>query len=260
MVAVRAKCLFCGSEASPLTKEHINPRWLLGYLGLPADDQMFQGVASSETGDLVEKPRVHSSFNFVHGHVCEACNSGWMSRLEAAAKPVLIPLIEGSREIETLSNEEKRIVSKWAAKTAYLHTWAGPNKDPVQVDHVRQLYGDDGLPPRDVGVFLKQADYSKQTSYVQTGQWPQLTPNEQPNGVRTPPDAYKIALQYRRLYMLVAFWPNSASQLLTLKGMHTRIWAQGVVDESWRCDLTELAGPLGRIKTFADSLAVLHAE
>lgn len=44
------ECLFCGgSEAAALTNEDIIPRWLLKHLGLPPDDQLFQGVASSKT-------------------------------------------------------------------------------------------------------------------------------------------------------------------------------------------------------------------
>lgn len=221
---------------------------------------MLQGVASSETGDLVEKPRIHSSFNFVHGHVCAVCNGGWMGRLEAAAKPILIPLMEGKRIIDSLSPDERGIVSKWAAKTAYLHTWAGPLKDPVQIEHLKELLGDDGHPAAGVGVFSMEADYSRQTSYVQTSHWPHLTANERPNGVTTPPEAYKIALQYRRLYLLVAFWPNLTSVLARLKGMHVRIWAPGAHDEEWQYQPPILAGPLGLVKTFADWLAVVHVD
>jgi hypothetical protein len=254
-------CLFCGANnANALTKEHINPRWLLGHLGLPTDDQMLQAVASSETNELVGRPRVHSSFNFVHGHVCADCNGGWMCRLEAAAKPILVPLIEGQKPIASLSSDENRIVSKWAAKTAYLHTWAGPLKDPVQIEHLKQLHGDDADPSAEVGVFAMQADYSQPTSYVQTGHWPQLTPNEKANGVDTPQEAYKIALQYRRLYLLVTFWPVPTSVLARLKGMHIRIWANGVPDEEWSYQPPALAGPIGITKTFADWLAVIHAE
>src|SRR5260370_24266136 len=103
-------CLFCGANGEGvLTKEHVIPQWLLKHLDLPADDQLFQGVASSVTETLVESPRIHSTFNFVQGHVCEECNTGWMSRLEGVAKPVLVPLIEKERTIESLSPAEADI-------------------------------------------------------------------------------------------------------------------------------------------------------
>jgi hypothetical protein len=221
---------------------------------------MFQGVASSETGELVEKPRVHSSFKFVHGHVCAACNGGWMCSLEVSAKPILVPLMEGQRSIDSLSSDERAVVSRWATKTAYLHTWAGPLKDPVQIEHLQELRGNDGHPAATVGVFAMLSDYSRQSSYLQTGHWPQFTVNERPNGVDTPREAYKIALQYRRLYLLVAFWPNPLSVLARLKGMHDRVWAPGDADDEWEYEPPVLPGELGLLKTFADWLAVIHGD
>ena len=183
-----------------------------------------------------------------------------MCELEIAAKPILIPLMEGQRSIGSLSDDERAILSKWAAKTAYLHTWTGPLKDPVQIDHLEALRGDAGQPVAGVGVFVMQDEYSRQSSYLQTGHWPQFTVNERPNGVETPAEAYKIVLQYRRLYLLVAFWPNPHSVLARLKGMHIRIWAPGDHDEEWEYQLPVLAGELGLLKTFADWLAVIHAD
>src|SRR6185436_285940 len=105
-------CLFCGANGEGvLTKEHV-PQWLLKHLDLPAGDLLFQGVADSATEILLESPRIHSTFNFVQGHFCEECNTGWMGRLEGVAKPILVPLIEKERTIESLSPEEAEIVGK----------------------------------------------------------------------------------------------------------------------------------------------------
>lgn len=91
---------------------------------LPADDQLFQGVASTATQItatqiLVKPVCVHASVSSVQGRVCQDCNNGWMSRLEAA-QPILIPLIDRRRPIASLTTEEKLTVSKWVAKTAYI--------------------------------------------------------------------------------------------------------------------------------------------
>jgi hypothetical protein len=48
---VSRACLFCGAVGN-FTDEHVIPEWLLKYLNLPEDDQLFQGVASTETGNL----------------------------------------------------------------------------------------------------------------------------------------------------------------------------------------------------------------
>src|SRR2546426_12694728 len=108
-----SECLFCGTGgASILSKEDVVPVWLLKYLELPPDDQLFQGVAESATGELIRR-RIHSSFTFFEGRVCKtACNNGWMSRLESGTKPILIPLMENKRPVADLSPTEKAIVGK----------------------------------------------------------------------------------------------------------------------------------------------------
>ena len=201
--------MFCGAGGpGGLTNEHVNPKWLLSYLHLPDGDRLFQGVASSETGQLVEPPRVHSTYNFVDGRVCEACNSGWMSRLESAAKTALTSLIDQRRSLESLSRDEAQLIGKWAAKTAYLHSWVSPLKQPVQLSHLRALHGDGGVVAPGVGVFGMQCQYVQPTAYVQTGHWPQLAGAETAETHNTPASAYKVALQFRHLYLLVAFWPH----------------------------------------------------
>jgi len=134
---------------------------------------LIQGVASSATNTLLEPPRVHSSFSFVQGRVCEECNTGWMSRLEAVAKPILLPLIDKQRTIESLSPEEGDIVGRWAAKTAYMHSWTSPLKRSVQLDHLTAMCGDGGHLVPGVGVCGAQLDYKQQSAYVLSGFWPQ---------------------------------------------------------------------------------------
>src|SRR5689334_20907656 len=151
---MNSSCLFCTKKgAGILSKEHVIPRWLLNHLDLPQRDKLFQGVCSSNTNELITSPRIHSTFNFVQGHVCQDCNNGWMSRLEAVAKPLLIPLIDGHGKIEDLSTTESAIIAKWTAKTAYMHSLTSPLKQPVISDHLRALKGDDGAPSSEVAVF-----------------------------------------------------------------------------------------------------------
>jgi hypothetical protein len=111
-----------------------------------------------------------------------------------------------------------------------------------------------------VGVFAMQADYSQPTAYIQTGHWPQLTPFEMPDGVHTPAGAYKIGLQYRRLHLLVAFWPNSKSALTRVKGIHTRVLPTMGPDKEYQLSVPGSAGPLGHLKPFTEWLAVTHTQ
>lgn len=133
-----------------------------------------QGVASTATQTLVKPARVHSSFNFVQGHVCQDCNNGGMSRLEVAAQPILIPLIDRQRPIASLTTEEKLTVSKWVAKTAYMVSWAAPLEKRVQQDHLMALNGDGGKPFSGVAIFGMQSDFKENFSCFLTGHWPSV--------------------------------------------------------------------------------------
>ncbi len=252
-------CLFCGvSGCRALSDEHVIPQWLLRHLDLPDDDLLFQGVAESKTGQLSMAPRVHSTFRFVEGRVCQTCNSGWMSRLESAAQPVLIELMDSARQLRTLSESESAVIAKWAAKTAYLHTYAGPMKKPVRGEHLKQLTGDSGVPVSGVGVFANQMEHVKPSGYVQTGTWPQLLRAEVAVDGQTPVDAYKIGLQFRRLYLLVAFWPNPTSLLTRGRDVHYRLCGPEQSDAEYDVQVTFGAGPVDRLMAFANSLAVLN--
>jgi hypothetical protein len=239
-------CLFCGTSGpGALTKEHVVPRWLIEYLQLPPDDLMFQGVADSETGEI-KKQRIHSSHNFVEGRICGDCNNGWMSRLESGAKPILIPLMDDQQSVNTLSANERAVLAKWTAKTAYLHSWVGPLQDAVQHDHLNALYGDTGMPIADVGIFAAQTDFAKPNSYIQTGQWPQLghnLPSDEPA-----PGSYKIGLQFRRLNLVTAFWPTPNSHLV-LTPHHFPVWPikpEWPAYDGW-IPTDEKLDPLGRL-------------
>jgi hypothetical protein len=254
-------CLFCGASGSgTLTNEHVNPRWLLHHLGLPDDDMLIQAVASSETGRLVESPRIQSSFNFVLGRVCGHCNNGWLRRLENAAKPLLISLMDQHRTLESMSVHEAALIGKWAAKTAYLHTWVGPLKQPVQVDHLRTLYGDAGTVRGGVGVFGMQSDFVKPSGYIQTGHWPQLGGTEATGTGETPAAAYKVGLQFRSLYLLVAFWPSAASVLTRVRNMHVRLVPRETENPDYDIRLDIGVGPIDRLVAFANWLAVWHSS
>jgi hypothetical protein len=257
-------CLFCGAGGpGALSKEHVIPLWLLEFLGLADDDEMFHGVAQSATGLLAEPPRIHSSFTFVDGRVCEKdCNNGWMERLENAARPILVPLMQ-DRGVETLSVGEVAVLGKWAAKTAYLHTWAGMGGRPVQLEHLRALKGDDGVPVQGVTLFAMKATHKKPTAYVGGGAWPQLgTPQMEPDG-QPPRNAYKIGLQFGCLHLLVAFWPDPASLLLPATGVHVQVSppASPEAESKWNPPPSLLRfgdGSVDKLVAFVNCLAVLH--
>lgn len=247
-------CLFCGCEQSNLlSDEHVIPQWLLEFLGLPPDDQMFLGAFNAQTSEFVGKPRVHSSFAFVEGRVCEPCNTGWMSRLEAAAKPILIPLMTGSRLVESLSSAEAALVGKWSAKTAYLHTWAGPFESPAPLQHLKTLNGDAGSPAPTVAVFAMQSAFVKPSGFFRSDQWPQLGVPEASG------DAYKIGLQFKRLHLLTAYWPNPKSLLVRNPEIHTRLLpCDHSPGPEYHLAVSPGHSPVASLDGFVRSLGVWH--
>ena len=180
-----------------------------------------------------------------------------MSRLETAAKPILIDLMDGVRPLSSLTRAEARILSKWAAKTAYLHAWASPMRRPVQLEHLHSLSGDAGHLADYVCVFAKQAAFVQPTSYVQTWFWPQVgTALVKENG-ESPDEAYKLGLQLRHLYLLVAYWPVPTSELALVRGEHVPIHP-AEPREWWTYDavLPVGDGEIDRLLTFCNALAV----
>jgi hypothetical protein len=106
------QCLFCDRNAN--SPEHMWSDWMRPYFKRTAHDsaaETFQRLAESQ--QHIPTGRV------LHGHpttrkikaVCRVCNTGWMSRLETAAKPFLEPMIQGKRVV--LSRDAQRILMEW---------------------------------------------------------------------------------------------------------------------------------------------------
>jgi hypothetical protein len=93
---------------------------------------------------------------------CASPNHGWMSELEEKAKPILTPMIIGQR-VE-LNDEEQRIVSTWAVKTAIVLQHAFPARLSVPPGDA-ELLRQDQQPSRSTQVFLAVQDATKYDTY-----------------------------------------------------------------------------------------------
>jgi len=87
------------------------PDWLT-EIGLDMEPSVHQA------GPLNRLPREWSARPFATTvkMVCGQCNSGWLSRLERAAKPIIAPLIHG--EGRRLPYEDQALIAAWTCKTA----------------------------------------------------------------------------------------------------------------------------------------------
>jgi hypothetical protein len=107
-------CFFCG-EKGKRTREHAIPRWLRKPL---ADEPRWEGGTWLRSSSPPDRSRAlwRRRTDAVLRRVCERCNSGWMSRLESDARPLLLPLIAG--ETIRITNASRTVLLRWALKTA----------------------------------------------------------------------------------------------------------------------------------------------
>lgn len=86
---------------------------------------------------------------FKLNRVCESCNNGWMSDLEGVAKPILMGLIKTGRALDSLNEEERQILAKWAGKTAIIESYAVGAESPVDPKLLQWMRErDDNIPGR----------------------------------------------------------------------------------------------------------------
>ncbi len=104
-------CLFC-ARAGRMSKEHLWPKWAQAAI---APDQRGKKIRSAlHDGPPGEPFKTWEApvFEATLKDVCVGCNSGWMSKVEASAKPFALPLMLG-RSI-ALGPEAQRKLALWA--------------------------------------------------------------------------------------------------------------------------------------------------
>lgn len=117
------QCIFCGG--SPLTKEHIIPEWL-SRLVIPPVGPVYISESRRVRDQYETTPprsRARSRILDVIGkQVCSACNTGWMSDLEAATQTILTPVARGvpAGIRIPIQAHAQRTIARWAVKTAVL--------------------------------------------------------------------------------------------------------------------------------------------
>jgi hypothetical protein len=116
----RKTCIFCGS--TEMSAEHLYPDWLRQLYPVSKKSRHSTLNVSirdetSATPGVSKSQRSHPrAINQIKAKVvCRKCNTGWMSRLESDAKPILKSLIAGERTI--LTAREHKVLACWAAKT-----------------------------------------------------------------------------------------------------------------------------------------------
>lgn len=109
----RNGCVFCGG--SPLTKEHVLPRWLRHHLDYAPQTATWTTRPDGSLNSALSIPVIPGERTV--RMVCATCNNGWMSKLETRAEPALRHLIVGR---PTLTHGQRQILASWSLKTAMM--------------------------------------------------------------------------------------------------------------------------------------------
>jgi hypothetical protein len=144
----RKTCIFCGG--GNLSKEHVWPAWARKIFiegPNPAHHEFHNTFANK--GSFVKEAKLQtregSTFTKKIRVVCRTCNNDWMSRLETAAKPILIRLITGQPTV--LDTDQQTLLAQWIALKVMITEWNQP-KDAMIPSVDRKAFMDNlTIPP-----------------------------------------------------------------------------------------------------------------
>jgi hypothetical protein len=159
MARASKHCIFCGG--SPTTREHIWADWLRAFV--PKNM-----VNHTEMSAMIHKDCVERSVRRWGGDprsrriqvVCRSCNNEWMSDLQKAVKPVLLPLIRG--EPALLTPARQATVAAWAAMSVMCAEYFNPSRVAVPQTS-RDGFYQSRTPPQDWKIWIGN---------YQRGDWP----------------------------------------------------------------------------------------
>jgi len=181
-----------------------------------------------------------------------------MSDLENRAKSLMVPVIDGKRSVFALTDEERRLLAMWAAKTAYLISHTAVQQDRVGMAHLRSL-AKDGTLPASVCVAAAQHAPTGKASFVQKNSWLHAHPDHHLGAAIEETGGYKIGMQFKHLLFVVAHWPGKIRYLLSA-GLHVPIWPPELFYPSYYSGV-ELSPDMDSriaLEHFSTTLAVIH--
>jgi hypothetical protein len=123
------RCIFCGGK--PTTKEHIWSEWM--HPNLPSESdareeflKTFAQRYSPAPLPAVSHERPGPVLTKKIRAVCGGCNNGWMSRLETAVKPIILPMIRG--DACRLDTEAQALLARWITMKAIVTEYSQDNQ------------------------------------------------------------------------------------------------------------------------------------
>lgn len=224
MPADRA-CLFCQQPLLKRSKEHTIPAWLQRHLRSgdtviePAHLNL-ESLPEGERYTIVSQRRLDLD-SLVAGLVCERCNTGWMSDIEIATQPLLEQIMQSKRYVWDLTEEDRSLLARWAAKTAFVLNRSSNYHVLVPDEHFAMLRTSGDLPDR-VIVVAQQHRSNKPFYWMQTRGWSVEGLEDEAEESLRPliQQSYKVVLQFGDLIVMVAWWGHPGWVYIYEKGIH----------------------------------------
>jgi hypothetical protein len=196
------------------------PTWLQKHLGIEG----FPLTPTRYTSRGVEVDRrAHPVSELVAGRVCVDCNSGWMSRLEVAAMPVLKPLMDGQRTPGQLDEAERRVLGRWALKTTYALNDSSNYPWKVPPAHALRVRSEADPFPPEVMVTAQVHEPDQPFDWLQASSWV-VSAKARPRLGDIRPGSYKVGFQLRRLLLLASWWSLPGWVPHLRPGLHVPVW------------------------------------
>lgn len=99
--------------------------------------------------------------------ICRACDNEWMSGIEHAAKPLLMPIIKG--EAVTLDAAQREVVAKWATLKVLVCEHDNRGTEVTRQAN-RTAFMTSGIIPEYFNIYLLRHKCASRVGYVRSSQ------------------------------------------------------------------------------------------
>ncbi len=144
----KRSCIFC-SATTGLSREHLLPDWLQGVFPDVDFVTHYRVIGRSEHDRREWDAR---PFRDKVRFVCHTCNNVWMSQLEDAVKPIMIPMLKHGPCV--MDRRAQELLATWALKTCLVfqasQTSAPPIAPRIHYAHLAREH----RPPSQVSIWL----------------------------------------------------------------------------------------------------------
>jgi hypothetical protein len=188
-------CAFC--RGRPLTREHVWPAWI-HRLVAEAPAMPHRRRTEFESRTLEEREFMLRPFTMTVKAVCGVCNSGWMSRVEEAAKPLLMPGLHGRGK--RLSPAGQQALATWAFKSALVFGLTRRWPRGIPDEHYKHLLAH-GRPPEQSLIWMG-AYNGPEPAFVQLAGMAISRPGERVNS-ESRPNVYIFTFTLASIFLQV---------------------------------------------------------